>query len=106
MKDNKNKLVRDTANAWISGVCAGLADHLQLDLTLVRIGVILLSFTVPFTPVVYVIMSFMLPAKALASGQSDNTRMWIVWLMLLFILIPIILFAAFFTFILSAFFWA
>ncbi len=33
----ERKLTRDMQNAWIGGVCSGLARHLNIDVVLLRI---------------------------------------------------------------------
>lgn len=39
-----NRLTRRPRDGWIAGVCAGLAEHLNVDPLLVRIGFIALLF--------------------------------------------------------------
>ena len=39
----RRRLVRKTEDRWIGGVCAGLADHLGLDVTLVRLLTVLVT---------------------------------------------------------------
>ncbi len=37
------RLVRRTDDKWLGGVCSGLADHLGLDVTLVRVLTVLVT---------------------------------------------------------------
>lgn len=55
------KLYRDRNNRMISGVCAGLANYIGMDPTLMRVlWVILTLFT--FVPVIaYVVLVFVVP---------------------------------------------
>jgi len=41
---NTNKLYRSKSNRMIAGVCAGLADYLGMDPTVVRLLTVLLFF--------------------------------------------------------------
>jgi phage shock protein C len=52
-------------NRQIAGVCGGLAEYLDLDPTVVRIGYVLLSvFTVGFPgTLVYILLWFLIPER-------------------------------------------
>lgn len=47
--DSHAKLYRDVDNKMISGICAGLADYFSINVTIVRIAVVLagITFTLP-----------------------------------------------------------
>ncbi len=57
------KLYKKTSKKMISGVCAGLADYLNIDVTVVRIVFLLLSlFTTCFPGlIVYIVMALVMP---------------------------------------------
>ncbi len=59
------KLYRDFQGGWVGGVCAGLADYLTLDVTLVRVlFVVGLVLTGVFPlALVYLVLWAMIPAK-------------------------------------------
>ncbi len=49
---NRNRLYRDKDRALIGGVCAGIAEWMGLNLTALRVIVVVLA--IPFTPVVLI----------------------------------------------------
>lgn len=57
------RLTRSTSNKMIAGVCGGLAEYLDLDVTLVRAGYVLLSLLMTGFPgvLIYIILMFVLP---------------------------------------------
>ena len=57
------KLTRNTRDKMLAGVCAGLSDYFGIDVTLVRVGYVLLSlFTTGFPGLlVYIILIFVMP---------------------------------------------
>ena len=62
---NNNRLFRNTNNKVIGGVAAGLADYLQVDVTVIRV-LLVLSFFIPKPfPIVliYIIMWIVMPAN-------------------------------------------
>ena len=59
----EKKLYRDEHRKVIAGVCAGLADYLNLDITLVRIIFVIAGILKGTGLVVYVILWIVLPKK-------------------------------------------
>ena len=59
------KKLRRSRNQMIAGVCAGIADYLNLDPTLVRVGYVLLSiFSAGFPGIlVYIILMLVMPLE-------------------------------------------
>lgn len=59
------KKLRRSRNQMIAGVCAGIADYLNLDPTLVRVAYVLLSiFSAGFPGMlVYIILMFVMPIE-------------------------------------------
>ncbi len=64
----KKKLFRDSQNGMVGGVCAGLAEYLNFDVTWIRliaVGLVFLSFfsyfSVLVVPVTYIILWIVLP---------------------------------------------
>ncbi|HEY3429034.1 MAG TPA: PspC domain-containing protein [Cyclobacteriaceae bacterium] len=49
----------------IAGVCAGLASHFGLEISLVRIGFVLIGFITAFVPLtlIYLVMWFVIPEE-------------------------------------------
>ncbi len=58
-----SKLTKSTHNRMVAGVCGGLAEHLDMDPTLVRVGYVLLSFLSAAFPglILYFILSLIIP---------------------------------------------
>ena len=59
------KLRRSRDNQMIAGVCAGLADYFSIDITLARVGYVLLSiFSAGFPGIlVYIILWAVMPIE-------------------------------------------
>lgn len=62
--EDGRRLVREPEDRLIAGVCAGLADHLGLDVTLVRLAALLLTLLTPAPVVAYVVAAAVLPERA------------------------------------------
>jgi phage shock protein C len=58
-------LRRSTADRWVAGVCAGLAEYLGLDATVVRVAYVLLSVVSAAFPgmLVYLIRWIVIPER-------------------------------------------
>ena len=71
-------LYRDPANGRIAGVCAGLAEYLELGAGLVRILFVLLVFVA--TPVlailIYAILALVLPVRPWRLDAGYRYRRW------------------------------
>jgi len=64
MNTNYKKLTRSTSNRMIAGVCAGLAEYLGIDPTIVRLLVVLAFFTgFGGIALVYLIMALVVPEQ-------------------------------------------
>ena len=64
MDTNYKKLTRSISNRMIAGVCAGLAEYLGIDPTVVRLLVILAFFTgFGGIALVYLIMAIVVPEQ-------------------------------------------
>lgn len=60
----KRKITLDKENAWIFGVCAGLADYLNLDPAIVRvIGIVTTLFMPKLTIAAYLVAWLILDDK-------------------------------------------
>ena len=66
--ENKKKLAR-SHNRMIAGVCSGIAEYFNMDITLVRIIYVLLTFFTAFAGmIVYLILWLVMPDNA----KTDN----------------------------------
>lgn len=71
MTATKKTLYRLPGQGQISGVCAGLADYFDLDVTLVRIIFVALAFATGGGMVLlYIILSIIVPAAGDANGEK------------------------------------
>jgi phage shock protein C len=71
MSGSRTKFYLDKQNAKWSGVCAGIADYTGFDITLVRVGTVLLTLmTSGWIIPAYFITAWLAPKKPL--GLYDN----------------------------------
>jgi phage shock protein C len=64
------KLYKDKKNAVIGGVCAGLAEYFNFDVTIVRLGMVLLGLMWGTGIVLYIVAMIIMPDK---SAVIDET---------------------------------
>jgi phage shock protein C len=67
------KLTRSLENRMIGGVCAGLADYFDIDVSLVRlifVGITLVTALVPML-IFYLIAWIIIPAKKAETQKSE-----------------------------------
>lgn len=64
-RSQPNKLYRSRNDKMLAGVCAGIAEHFGLDVSLVRVGWVLLSlFTAGFPGVLgYIVLAVVIPER-------------------------------------------
>lgn len=62
--EEKKRLTRSD-NKMIGGVCAGLADYLDLDPTIVRVAWVLMVMFAGFGVLLYAILWLVMPKKAI-----------------------------------------
>lgn len=62
--NNSRKLYRDTENQKIFGVCSGLADYLQADVTLIRLIWVILVLCAGTGLLAYIIMAIVIEPKS------------------------------------------
>ena len=68
------RLVREPDDRKIAGVCAGLADHLGIDVTAVRLGAVMLALLTPLAIIAYVAASLVLPERHPDEPRRRATR--------------------------------
>ena len=63
MTNGKRRLTRSAQHKMIAGVCGGLAEYFDLDVTLVRVAYVLISIlSVAFPGILaYIILMFVMP---------------------------------------------
>lgn len=57
------RLLRDPEEAVLGGVCGAIARLVQLDVTLVRVATVLLTFLFPMTLLLYALFWALIPRK-------------------------------------------
>ncbi len=60
----QKKLVRSNSNKMICGVCAGIADYINVDPTIVRLAWVLFGFAGGFGVLAYIIAAIIMPVQA------------------------------------------
>lgn len=66
------KLYRNMRDKMVAGVCSGLADYLQTDVTIVRLVFLLAFFGIGAGPIAYLILWVVLPVQY-GTASSANT---------------------------------
>ncbi|MDK2867148.1 MAG: phage shock protein [Clostridiales bacterium] len=58
----KNKLCKIRSEGRVSGVCAGLADYFNIDVTIIRLIFVLTAFFGVGSPIlIYIVLAIVLP---------------------------------------------
>ncbi|MCJ7579504.1 MAG: PspC domain-containing protein [Candidatus Aminicenantes bacterium] len=67
------KLIRLENKKMIGGVCAGFADYLDIDISLVRIIFVAVGIMSAFIPMIlfYIIAWIVIPASALVTAKEE-----------------------------------
>jgi phage shock protein C len=76
MTSPRTRFYLDKQNAKWSGVCAGIADYTGMDVTLVRIGMVIMTVLggFPWTLIAYWIVAAMAPKKPLELYEEDKEQ--------------------------------
>lgn len=67
----ERKLYRNEFDKMIGGVCSGLADYLDIDVTIVRIVFILMAVFGLSGVLIYIVMWIVVPARKLFNDGAD-----------------------------------
>jgi phage shock protein C len=78
MSPSRTQFYLDKQNAKWMGVCSGIADYTGLDVTLVRVGmVVLMWLTGGVILLAYLAAGYLAPKKPIGLYQSDdNAKFW------------------------------
>ena len=93
----KKQLTRDTSNVMIEGVCSGIAKYFNMDVTIIRLLWVLMTFmTSGFGLILYIIMAVIMPPDNVPKKQkkekNKKSMTWIVVLLiLLLVVVPMII---------------
>jgi phage shock protein C len=81
MTSPRTRFYLDKQNAKWSGVCAGIADYTGMDVTLVRIGLVLLTILggFPWTLIAYWVAAWMAPRKPIELYEEnlEEKKFWL-----------------------------
>jgi phage shock protein C len=69
--NSSKRLARSNTDRIIAGVCGGIANYLNIDPTLIRLGFVLLVLS-GVSPLLYLLMWAVLPSEDSAQGQWTN----------------------------------
>lgn len=72
------KLYRDTENQKIAGVCSGLSDYLDIDVTLIRVIWVILFLCYGTGLLAYIIMALIVEPKEKVLGKKNKERETII----------------------------
>jgi len=70
----RRRLVRDIRNKKIAGVCAGFAEYLDVDVTLVRILWAALTLTAGIGLIAYIVGWIVMPKAPMAAASCEYAR--------------------------------
>lgn len=78
MSASRTKFYLDKQHAKVKGVCAGIADYTGIDLTLVRVGFVILLFVTHVVALLgYILVAWLAPAKPIGLYESpDDAKFW------------------------------
>lgn len=68
---NPHRLYR-SEDRLLAGVGSGIAEYLGISTTATRISLILLCFALPFIPLVYLVLIFVLPRRGVDADQARD----------------------------------
>lgn len=69
---NGKKLVRKTDDKMIAGVASGIADYFGVDVTLIRVLLVVTAVFGGFGLVVYIVMWILVPEEGSGRAMIDN----------------------------------
>lgn len=80
MTPSKTKFYLDRRNRKWSGVCAGIADYTGIDVTVIRVGLVILTLLggFPWTLIAYWVTAWMAPDKPreLYAQNPEDKKFW------------------------------
>ncbi len=95
-KSSKKVLEKDSDNAMIEGVCAGIAKHLDIDVTLVRLLAVLLIFMSHGSVILfYIIAAIIMPESGKKNVKSKRAKksglFWVLVILSILLIIGMII---------------
>ena len=68
----KKKLYRSVTDRKIAGVCGGIAEYLNVDVTIVRLAAVLLALFASGGVWLYIICIFVIPEPPVTDANTGN----------------------------------
>jgi phage shock protein PspC (stress-responsive transcriptional regulator) len=68
---NNKRLIRSRDNRMLFGVCAGLADYLNVDPVIVRLLVVLLTLWNGVGLLIYLVLAVIMPQEAEVTAKAN-----------------------------------
>lgn len=69
----RGRLYRSRSDRMVAGVCGGLAQYLNVDPVLVRLGVVALALTTGLGFLAYIVMAFVVPNRPIDESEPVIT---------------------------------
>ncbi|MBR2134159.1 MAG: PspC domain-containing protein [Eubacterium sp.] len=66
----KKKLYRDTDNEMLAGVCAGIAEYLEMDVSVIRLIWVIVTFFGGSGIIAYIVCALIIPAKPMLNTDD------------------------------------
>ena len=78
MPDRRTKFYLDTQNKKVCGVCAGIADYTGVDVSIIRIALVVLAVTTSGSFILaYFLAAWLAPEKPDGLyGSADDAKFW------------------------------
>lgn len=67
--NTSKRLARSNTDRIIAGVCGGIANYLNIDPTLIRLGFVLLILVGGVSPLIYLLLWAIMPSEDSAQGE-------------------------------------
>ena len=66
----KKKLYRDTDNEMLAGVCAGIAEYLEMDVSVIRLIWVIVTFFGGSGIIAYIVCALIIPANPMLNTDD------------------------------------
>jgi len=74
--NEKKVLYKNSDNSMISGVCSGLAEYANMDVSLVRVLFALIALSTAFPIILYIVFVFVLPDKKDIISNQEKEELY------------------------------
>jgi phage shock protein PspC (stress-responsive transcriptional regulator) len=74
MEQQNKRLTRSTTNRMVGGVCGGLAEYFNVDVTLIRLLFVILVFAPGPGFLIYLVLWLVIPPDSAYTEKQKNNR--------------------------------